>query len=82
MELKNVNPNGGNVVASNLNNVNFLIFVKIVKIEFQNKHWMFFFLQDAMIVQNTKFLIFLTSLINIEWIKASHVDMGLFYKKK
>jgi hypothetical protein len=26
MELKNVNPNGDNVVASNLNKVNFLIF--------------------------------------------------------
>jgi hypothetical protein len=26
MELKNVNPNGNNIVASNLMNVNFLIF--------------------------------------------------------
>jgi hypothetical protein len=26
MELKNVNPNGDNVVASNLNNINFLFF--------------------------------------------------------
>jgi hypothetical protein len=35
-----------------------------------------------MIAQKKKFLISLTSQINIEWIKASHVDMDLFYQKK
>jgi hypothetical protein len=44
---------------------------------------MLVFLKDAMIAQETKFLMLFTSQkINIEWIKASHVDMGLFYKKK
>jgi hypothetical protein len=36
MELKNVNPNGNNVVPRNLIKVNFFI-IKIVKIEFKNK---------------------------------------------
>jgi hypothetical protein len=36
MELKNVNRNGGNVVVSNLNNVNFY-FLESVKIELKNK---------------------------------------------
>jgi hypothetical protein len=53
-----------------------------VKIEFKNKDHMLFFLQDVMIARKTKFLILFTSQINIEWIKASHVDMDLFYKKK
>jgi hypothetical protein len=34
MELKNVNPNGGNIIASNLTNLNnFSFYVLIVKIE-------------------------------------------------
>jgi hypothetical protein len=32
--------------------------------------------------QKTKFLILFIAQINIEWIKASHVDMDLFYKEK
>jgi hypothetical protein len=43
MELENVNPNGNNVVASNLINTN-LFFLQIVKIEFKTKHHMLFFL--------------------------------------
>ena len=43
MELKNVNPNCDNVVVSNLINIHFLNFWKIVKIEFKNKDHMFFF---------------------------------------
>jgi hypothetical protein len=65
MELKNVNPNGGNVVVSNMINVNFFFF-EIVKIELKNKDHMLFFLKDTMIVQKTKFLISFTSQINIE----------------
>jgi hypothetical protein len=42
MELKNVNPNGDNAVASNLNNINFFG-GRIVKIKFKNKHYMLFF---------------------------------------
>jgi multisubunit Na+/H+ antiporter MnhF subunit len=44
MELKNVIPNGDNVVASNLTNTNFFLFMKIVKIEFKNRHYMLIFL--------------------------------------
>jgi hypothetical protein len=65
MELKNVNPNGGDVVISNLNNVD-SFFWKIVEIELKIKHHMLFFLQDAMIAPKTKFFILPTSLINIE----------------
>jgi hypothetical protein len=38
MKLKNVNPNGDNAIASNLKNIKFLM--KIMKIEFKNKHSM------------------------------------------
>jgi hypothetical protein len=65
MELKNINPNGDDVVASNLNNMEFF-FWKIVKIELKNKHHMLFFLQDVVIARKTKFFILSTSLINIE----------------
>jgi hypothetical protein len=33
-----------------------------------------------MLQLSTKFLILLTSIINIEWIKANLIDMDLFYK--
>jgi hypothetical protein len=46
MELKNVNLNSNNVVASNENKVN-IFFVLIVKIGFENKHHMLCFLQDG-----------------------------------
>jgi hypothetical protein len=82
MKLKNVNPNGENVVASNLINMDFFFPWKIVKIELKNEDHMLFFLKDAMIAQETKFLILFISQINIEWIKASLVDMDIFYKKK
>jgi hypothetical protein len=42
MELKNANPNGGNVVASNVIKVGFY-FLEILKIEFRNRHLMLFF---------------------------------------
>jgi hypothetical protein len=48
MELKNVNPNGDNVVAYNLINV-YVFFWKIVKIELKNKHHVLFFLKNVMI---------------------------------
>jgi hypothetical protein len=90
MELKNVNLNGDDVEASNLINSIFFIFyyyfiiiiILIVKIVFKIKQHMLFFLKDTMIAQKTKFLLLLTSLINIEWIKASFVDMDPFHKKK
>jgi hypothetical protein len=65
MELENVNPVGEtNVEANNLIKVN--IFLKILKIEFKNKHHMVFFLKDTMIAPNFFFLILSTSEINIE----------------
>jgi hypothetical protein len=42
---------------------------------------MLFFLNDAMIVLEKEFLILFISQINIERIKASHVDMDLLYIK-
>jgi hypothetical protein len=55
MELKNINFNDDNVVASNLNNIEEKL-LKIVKIEFINKHHMLFLLKDVMIALN-KFLL-------------------------
>jgi hypothetical protein len=52
MKLKNVYSNGGNVVASILNNVNLLI-LENCEIELKNKHHMSFFLRDVMIAQKT-----------------------------
>jgi hypothetical protein len=44
--LKNINPNGDDVAASNVNSVNF--YFLIIKIESKTKYRMFFFLQDVM----------------------------------
>jgi hypothetical protein len=65
MELKNVNSNGDNVVASNLNNVNLFLW-KIEKIDFKKEHHVFFFLQDVVIVEKIKFFVLFTSLIEIK----------------
>jgi hypothetical protein len=48
MELKNVNPNGDNVVASNIN-INNFIFLKIVRIGLKNKHYMLFILKYVIV---------------------------------
>jgi hypothetical protein len=55
---------------------------KIIKIGFRNEYRMLFFLKDVIIAQKTKFLIFFTSKTNIEWIKASPIDMHSFHKKR
>jgi hypothetical protein len=58
-------PKGDNVVTSNLSEVNFF-FLKIVEINFKNKHHMLlFFLKDVMIAQKRIFILF-TLVINIE----------------
>jgi hypothetical protein len=80
MKLKTVNPNGENVVVSNLIIVNFL-FLKIVKIELKNEDHMFSFSKRCHDCPKKKILILLTSHINIEWIKTSLFDMDVFYKK-
>jgi hypothetical protein len=69
MELRIVNP----LEANNLSN---FLFLKIMKIEFKNKHHMFIFLRDVIIAYKTKLIIFFTSLI-----KASLVDINLFWKE-
>ena len=69
MELKNINPDDDNILASNLINVNFF-FGKCenwVKKETSNVIY-FFKCQDC-------------QKINIKWIKASSIDMDIFYKK-
>jgi hypothetical protein len=82
MELKNVNPNSGNVVVSNPNNVKFFK-IRIVEIEFKNKHHTCIVsLQDIMIAQKKKYSILYTSLINTKCLKASFIDMNLLCKKK
>jgi hypothetical protein len=43
---------------------------------------MFISLKHALIAQKTKFFILFTSQINIEWIKASHVDMDVSHIKE
>jgi hypothetical protein len=68
MELKNVYPNGDNVVASNPNNANFFFFLETMKIEFKNKHHVllaYYHLEVVVIVQKTKSLILFTPLINM-----------------
>jgi len=41
-----------------------------------------FFQEDAQTIQKTRLFITFTSLIQMEWIKASHVDKNVMYKKK
>jgi hypothetical protein len=63
--LNNVNPNGENVVANNINHANFF-FLENVKIDFRNKHHMLFFPMDVITACKTKLLILFTSLMNTE----------------
>ena len=65
MDLKNVIPNGNNVVASN-KKISTFICLKIVKIKFKIEHYMLFLLKIVMIAEKTKFLRLFTSLINIK----------------
>ena len=61
MELENFNPNGDNVVTSNLININ-IFFGENCEISVKiQKSYVNSFLEDAMIAQKTKFLIFFTS---------------------
>jgi hypothetical protein len=62
MELKKVNSNGDNVVATNLNYVNFF-HLKIAKIKLKNKPYIFIFKNNC---PRNIFLILFTLLINIE----------------
>jgi hypothetical protein len=80
MELKNINPNGNNVGASNLINVNFLFFENCEN-WVQKQTSQVIFSKRCYDCPKKEFLILFTSQINIEWIKSFHVYMDLFYKK-
>jgi len=81
MGLKLNNPNGEIILARKLNLVQkkFWIFLKIA---FRNGSYTLFFQEDDEIAQKTRLFITFTSLIQMEWIKASHVDKNKIYKKK
>jgi NRPS condensation-like uncharacterized protein len=53
-------------------------FLKIIKIELANKVQSFFSERDAFSARKTSLVISLTSLIGMEWTKASFVGMDLF----
>jgi hypothetical protein len=78
IRLNNVNPNGENVVANNLNHAN-LFFLRNDKIDFKNNHHMLFFLRDVIIAPKTKLLILFTLLMDIELIIIFLIDMDTFY---
>jgi hypothetical protein len=63
--LNYVNPNGENVVANNLNHANFF-FGNDVKIDFKNKHHLFFILRDVISARKIELLILVISLMEVE----------------
>jgi hypothetical protein len=65
IRLNNINSNGENVVANNLNYTKCFLFLN-VKIEFKNNHHMLFFPRNVIIGHKTKLLILFTSFINIK----------------
>jgi hypothetical protein len=71
---------GDKVVSRNLNNINFFFFWKLWKLDKEPN--ITFFLKDLMIAQKRKYFMLFTLLINIEWIIASLVHMGLIHKYK
>jgi hypothetical protein len=64
MDLKNVNPNGGNVAERNSKSA--IFFLKFVKIEPVNKVQSFFSKRDAFSECKTSLFIPFTSLIGME----------------
>ena len=53
--MKNINSNGKNIVANNLNHISF-IFLKNMKIKLKNNHHVLFFLKDVIIATKQDFL--------------------------
>jgi hypothetical protein len=76
MDLKNMDPNDGNVAERNSKSMQFF-FLEIVKIEPANKVQSFFSKWDAFKAHKTSLFISFTSLIRMEWTKASLVVMDL-----
>ena len=81
MELKNINSNDGIVVASNLININLLIFENCENWVQKQTSYVVFSIKCHDCMKN-KFIILFASQIDIEWIKVPHVDMDLLYNKK
>jgi hypothetical protein len=65
MDFKIVNPNGENVIASNLDSMDYN-FLKIVKIEFKNLVQSFLFFKNALSTYETSFFICFTPLIGMK----------------
>ena len=81
MEIENANSNGDNVVASNLINVNFLIFENCENQVQKWRSYVSFSIRCHDCPKNKiPHIVYLTN--NIEWIKVSLVNMDLFYKKE
>ena len=85
MGLKNVNPNGGNAIASNVSSFDLFYFILF----FENcENWVHKQISYVILFNKchdcpkNKFLILLNLQIKIEWIEASLMDMDLFHKEK
>jgi len=81
MGLKCNNPYCEIVSARKLNIIK-QFFQKIVKIAFKNESYELLCQEDAQIAQRIQLFITFTSRIQMQWIKASHVNKNIFYKKK
>ena len=81
MGLKYKNPNGMIVLAIKFNLFKKKLW-KIVKTTFKNESCKLFFQKDAPIARKIRLFITFTLLIQMEWIKASHVDKNMIYKEK
>ena len=73
--MKNVNPNSDIDVASNLHNFNYFVLKIVLKI------WTLYITFSIRYQVAKKYLVLFISLVNIEWIKASHVEMDLLHKE-
>jgi len=73
MGLKDKNPINEIVLVRILNVVK-EFFWEIVKIAFRNESYKLFFQKDVQTTQKTRLFITFTSVIQMEWIKASLVD--------
>ena len=81
MDSKHNNPNDEIFLARKLNLIK-QFFGKIVKVAFRNESYKLFFQKDAPIARKIRLFITFRLLIQLEWIKASHVDKIMIYKEK
>jgi hypothetical protein len=66
MDLKNVNPNGGNVEERNPKSMQFFFLGKLLKLSPQTRFRVFFPERDAFSARKTSLFISFTSLIQME----------------